>query len=188
MNAPSDEDLTLRAQSGDRRAFRLLVERHEDGVARTVSSMLGRSAEVDDVVQEVFLRFYQTLDRFRGDAAPGTYLRRIAINRSLDVLRRRQRSLGRFFSRDDATALIQDIPAAEDGNLEQVDRVRIVRKAIETLRPNHRAVVTLRLIEGYSTKETAQMLGIPTGTVLSRLSRASEHLRGLLRPILHDDI
>ena len=187
MAVPPDEELVARAQQGDRQAFRLLVERYEDDVAATVVAMLGPTGEVDDVVQEAFIRFYQTLDRFRGEAAVSTYLKRIAINRALDALRRRKRFLGRFRSRDDEVHPVPEPSVEEDGRVEARERARIVHQAIESLPPKHRAVVVLRMIEGYSTDETAAMLDIPYGTVLSRLSRAHARLKELLQPYIQEE-
>ena len=184
--APRDEELVARAKHGDRRAFRLLVERHQDAVARTVTGMLGPTQEVDDVVQEAFIRLYQSLDRFRHDAAIGTYLRRIAINRALDALRRRKRIRARFVSRDDGMETIHDASADESLRLEVKEREQIVWQAIDKLSPKHRAVIILRLIEGHSTEETAQILSTAYGTVLSRLSRATKRLRELLGPVLEE--
>ena len=170
-----------RAREGDRGAFRVLVERYEDDVGATVAAMLGPSAEVDDVAQEVFIRFFRTLDRFRGDASVRTYLKRIAINRSLDVLRRRKRNLARFFSRDDEAPPPE--PLFDQGaEIDARERQRLVQEAIQMLPPKHRAVVVLRMIDGYSTDETAELLGIPYGTVLSRLSRALDRLKTSLAP------
>lgn len=184
--APRDEELVARVKRGDRRAFRLLVERHQDAVARTVTGMLGPTQEVDDVVQEAFIRLYQSLDRFRHDAAIGTYLRRIAINRALDALRRRKRILGRFISRDDEAQSMPDASVDESLRLETKERGQIVWQAIGKLSPNHRAVVILRLIEGHSTEETAEILSTAYGTVLSRLSRATARLREILGPLLEE--
>lgn len=180
-----DHDLVERARAGDRKAFRELVDKHQQSVAMTVVSMLGRTSEVDDVVQEVFLRGYQTLSRFRGDASFATYLKKIAINRSLDVLRRRKRFLGRILSRDDEAVALNDLPADVE-DYEAIERARMVHRAIDTLSPKHKAVVVLRMIEGYSTEETAEMLNLAYGTVLSRLSRAQKKLKEVLSPFLDD--
>ncbi len=188
LAVPPDEELVARARKGDRQAFRLLVERYEDDVAATVVAMLGPSGEVDDVVQEAFIRFYQTLDRFRGEAAVSTYLKRIAINRALDALRRRKRFLGRFRSRDDETHPPPDPSFEEEGRIEARERARLVHQAIEALPPKHRAVIVLRMIEGYSTEERAEMLGVPYGTVLSRLSRAHNKLKELLQPYIQERV
>ena len=183
---PTDEELVIRARKGDNGAFRILVERHEKNMARTVAGMLGASSEVDDVVQEVFIRFYRHLDRFRGEAAVGTFLKRIAINLSLDALRRRKRVRSRFVSRDNEQI---HLPEAESDRFHEdtFDRRRLIEQALAALRPQHRAVVVLRLIDGYSTKEAAGILDIPQGTVLSRLSRATAKLRSVLAPILAEE-
>ncbi len=188
LAVPPYEELVARARKGDRRAFRLLVERYEDEIAATVVAMLGPSGEVDDVVQEAFIRFYQTLDRFRGEAAVSTYLKRIAINRSLDALRRRKRLLARFRSRDDETYSVLEPSIEEEEHVEARERARLVHQAIDALPPKHRAVVVLRMIEGYSTEETAEMLDIPYGTVLSRLSRAHTKLKELLQPYIQEKV
>ncbi len=165
----------------------MLVERYEEDVAATVVAMLGPSAEVDDVAQEVFIRFYRALDQFRGEAAVGTYLTRIAINRSLDALRRRKRRLARFLSRDDEAARIAEPALDANQRLDARERRRLVHRAIRALPPKHRAVMVLRMIEGYSTEETAEMLGLPYGTVLSRLSRAHAKLKAWLTPYLKEN-
>ncbi|RMH54101.1 MAG: sigma-70 family RNA polymerase sigma factor, partial [Bacteroidetes bacterium] len=89
--SPSDETLVARARQGDEQAFRNLVERYESTVAATVIGMLGAGPEAEDVGQETFIRFYRALHQFRGEAAVGTYLTRIAINLSLNALKRRRR-------------------------------------------------------------------------------------------------
>ena len=88
---PPDEELLARAGNGDHGAFRMLVERYEGRVAATVIGMLGPGQEADDVGQETFIRLYESLDTFRGDAKLSTYITRIAINQSLKALRRRKR-------------------------------------------------------------------------------------------------
>ena len=94
-SVPPDDELLLRARAGDDRAFRLLVERYEGRVASVVTAMLGAGDEAEDVGQETFIRFYRSLDRFRGEASLGTYLTRIAINLSRNALRRRRREATR---------------------------------------------------------------------------------------------
>lgn len=181
-----DEILLDRARKGDQNAFREILERHQHTVARTVAGMLGNTSEVDDVVQVVFIRFYKTLHRFRGEAACRTYLTRIAINASLDVLRRQKTLRSRFISRDDGNKTLPE-PGAYDSESERFDRIQLINSAMNQLKPHHRAVVVLRLIDGYSVIETAELLGIAQGTVMSRLSRATAHLRTILGPILEEE-
>lgn len=179
----TDQALVDRAREGDRKAFRELVEKYQHQVARTVVSMLGPSSDVDDVVQDVFLRCYETIGRFRGEASFSTYLKKIAMNKSLDVLRRRKRFLGRFISKDDDQAGLPERSSDARVDREKLERAASVHAAIAKLPDKQRAVVVLRLIEGYSTEETASILDIAYGTVLSRLSRAQQRLKELLAPL-----
>jgi len=171
----SESDWIERAKQGDESAFRHLVEQHAARVRAAVLGMLGDTTEADDVAQEVFIRFYRHIDDFRGDAQLGTYLTRIAINLSLNELKRRQRK-NRWL-----TVLQPGGPAggvadagADPARMEERDRVLW---AIRQLEPDFRAVVLLRLVEGYSVKETAEILGLPQGTVASRLARAQSRLK-----------
>jgi len=151
--------------------------------------MLGPGAEADDVGQETFIRFYESLDQYRGDAELGTYLTRIAINQSLKALKKRKRWYERFWSRDadpDA-ALSREPPVPGEDEIDARDHAELVHRALEHLSDDHRAVVVLRLLDGYSTRETAEMLDIPEGTVMSRLYRATSTLESLLRPYLSPD-
>ena len=190
----SDEALLARARADDPLAFRALVERHESVVAATAIGMLGPGADAEDVGQETFVRFYRSMDRFRGDAALGTYLVRIAMNLSLNALQRRKRLAGRFliwdqddFSRGEAAGgLAEETPEFTDAAVAG-ERRRRVRAAIDALDPKHRAVVVLRMLEGYSTRETAAILGVREGTVLSRLARAKARLKEMLKPWVDDD-
>lgn len=178
--AGRETDLLARARSGDHAAFRSLVERYEPTVSGTVQGMLGPGPEAEDVGQETFIRFYRALDSFREESSLKTYLTRIAINLSLNALKRRRRLRDRFV-RSDESDFVEPTWNAE-GEIDAEERALVVRKAIDRLDPKHRAVVVLRMINGYSTRETAELLGVPQGTVLSRLSRGMQRLETLLKP------
>ena len=161
-------------------AFKQLVERYEGQIASTVIGMLGNGPEAEDTGQEVFIRFYKALDKFKGDAALGTYLTRIAINLSLNTLKKRKRTqLIARLGGEQEKIMIQ-IP---DNGLsqEQRDTQEWVQKGLQQLPTDFRAVVVLRLLDGYSTKETAEILGLPIGTVLSRLTRGQKKLKEILK-------
>lgn len=185
-NDLSDAELLEGARRGDDSAFRRLVVRYEGVVAATVIGMLGRGADADDVGQETFIRFYGALERFRGESSLKTYLVRIAMNLSLNALHRRRRGLQRFVSRDEQRSLPE--PSIEPTTLEDEERREVVRAAIMRLTPNHRAVVVLRMLQSLSTRETAHALGVPEGTVLSRLSRAMKELEVMLTPYARDGL
>ena len=185
--SPPDDALVARVRAGDERAFRQIVERYEGAVASTVIGMLGRGAEADDVGQEVFIRLYENLHQFRGDASLKTYLTRIAINQSLKSIRRQKRWWHRFTSRDDPTQTLAEPSVEGERIVDERVRADLVHDALQHLSADHRAVVVLRLLDGYSTAETAAMLDIPEGTVMSRLYRATNHLEDLLAPVLQED-
>lgn len=168
MQFASDEVLIEKSRQGDMTAFKALVNRYEGKVAGITRSMLGQTVEAEDVGQEVFIRFYEHLQKFRGDSQLSTYLIRIAMNLSLNELKRRKRNLLRLFSIEGA---------AQASQLPSTDLNEQLTYEIGRLDADFRAVVTLRLIEGYSTEETAELLGIPLGTVLSRLARAQKKLQ-----------
>ena len=161
-------------------AFREFVKRHESQVASTVVGMLGSCPEAEDIGQETFIRFYKALPNFRGDSEPATYLIRIAINLSLNEIKRRKRR-HLFFPR--STEEVKQT-AADSFTFEDREASEWVHKALDQLDPKFRSVIVLRLLDGYSTRETAEILNIPEGTVLSRLSRAQTKLKEILQPIL----
>jgi RNA polymerase sigma-70 factor (ECF subfamily) len=185
---PTDAELIARARSGDDGAFAALVDRYERAVASTVIGMLGPGDDADDVGQETFVRFHRALGSFRGESSLKTYLVHIAMNLSLNALKRRRRSALRFVSRDgesddgDPLVNLPEPRVGPDGDVDTRELQLLVRAAVRRLGEKHRAVVVLRLFHDYSTKETAEVLGVPEGTVLSRLSRAMKELESMLRP------
>lgn len=148
--------------------------------------MLGGGADAEDVGQEVFIRFYKSIESFRGDASLKTYLTRIAINLSLNALKRRKKGERRFVGES-----IEDLELrGGDGrdDFDAAERRRLVHHGLGQIDEKHRAVLLLRMIEGYSTAETAEVLDLPQGTVLSRLSRGMKKLEELLAPYMSDQV
>jgi RNA polymerase sigma-70 factor (ECF subfamily) len=180
----TDEKIVELVLSGHTEAFREIVERYKSRIAATVIGMLGNCPEAEDVGQEVFIRFYQNLKNFRGDSTVATYLTRIAINLSLNEIKKRKRST--FFSGKNNGEFLE----IEDtsGSKPYSDEKENVQKAIKKLEPKYRIVVVLRMIEGYSTTETAEILGLPLGTVLSRLARAQQKLKKILTPLIGEKV
>ena len=178
-----DIELIELSRKGYDQAFEVIISRYEQQIARTVIGMLGDTEEAEDVGQETFIRFFRSLDKFRGDSALGTYLTRIAINLSLNELSKKKKTLSLFYKRGEEKETMFDI--AEPGDeFARSDKKEIVDKALQQLDPGFRSVVVLRLLKGYSTKETAKILDLPLGTVLSRLSRAQKNLKEILIPLM----
>lgn len=172
-------------KDGDQGAFRQLVILYQQRVRNTVLGMLGEVAEVDDVAQEVFIRFYKSINEFREDAKLSTYLTRIAINLSLNELKRRKKKQLRIVSifrrqpesETNGAMSIQD----KSADLSRYDLQDAIQKGLQQLSEEFRAIIVLRLIEGYSVKDTSAILGIPGGTVASRLARAQQKLKEILK-------
>lgn len=141
--------------------------------------MLGHCTEAEDIGQETFIRFYKSLNKFRGESSISTYLTRIAINLSLNEIKRRQRRR-KYFSTtsEDRLDNIPEITTSKNKNETQ----EIVNLAIQKLEPKFRSVLVLRLILGYTTQETAKIMKLPVGTVLSRLTRTQMKLKDILTP------
>lgn len=188
------DDITLieRINEGDQEAYRIIVHRYKDRVARTVIGMLGDTDEADDVGQETFIRLYKSLDKYRGEAALGTYLTRIAINLSLNALKKRKRQqLFKHFAKSDEEddtnkRELENLPNA-DNEHEVRDTQELVQMALQNIDTKFRAVLILRLIDGFSTKEAAEALNIPLGTVLSRLTRGQEKLKVELKKLGYEN-
>lgn len=176
----TDADLIAETRNGSHQAFRELVRRYEGTVAATVIGMLGPGSEAEDAGQDVMIRFYQSLDRFEGKSSLKTYITRIAVNQSIDVIRRRKRNRWRLWSsREDEPGI--DVYADPRDRGREAENRRAVHQALQALPEEFRAVAVLRMMQGYSTQETADLLGVPLGTVLSRLSRAKAQLAELLK-------
>ncbi|OFY58262.1 MAG: hypothetical protein A2V50_07970 [Bacteroidetes bacterium RBG_19FT_COMBO_42_10] len=170
-----DDELVKASLNGDKLAFGEIVNRYRKMVARTVKGMLGDSVYAEDIGQEVFVNLYNALSGFRGEAKLSTYIQRIAVNLTLNEIKRRKRFFSMFSYKGDNE--IREYEIADPENEEKREAKEIVNKALMSLDPKFRIIVAMRLLQGYSTKETAEILDLPVGTVLSRLSRAQEQLK-----------
>lgn len=177
----SEKELVKASIDGDKKAFEEIVNTYRKMVARTIIGMLGDAAAAEDIGQEVFIKLYYSLPEFRGDSKLSTYIQKIAINLTLNELKRRKRVSSMFSQKGDDEINRLNIPAVDQSGKKEAEE--IVNKALMSLEPGFRIVVALRMLQGYSTRETSEILGIPVGTVLSRLSRAQEQLRIILKTI-----
>lgn len=188
ISAPDpDADLVAQWQAGEIRAFECLVRRHERRVFRLLYRMLGSREEAEDATQEAFLSLHRHGHRFRREARFTTFLYRVAANAALN----RRRSLGRSRARveefgrrhlvgDEGPVPVRDPEAAAQGAQAQI----AVQQALLELPPDLRMAVVLFDIEGRAYKEIADVLGVPEGTVKSRIHRGRSALRESLREFL----
>lgn len=180
ISIASETDLVQLAQKGNNKAFQLLVEQYALSVRKTVIGMLGEGAAAEDVAQEVFIRLHKALPKFRGDAQLSTYIHRIAVNLSLTELKKQQRRRKWQLPFNRETTVQSHQIKGEDQQARK-DLKDLIDLALQQIDADFRAVVVLRLVQGYSLKETADILNIPAGTVASRLARGQKKLQQILR-------
>ena len=176
-----ENDLVKASLNGNQNAFGEIVNRYQKMVARTIKGMLGDSVFAEDVGQEVFINLYHSLSEFRGEAKLSTYIQKIAINLTLNEIKRRKRFFSMFSQK--ANNEMYEFEIADHDGEEKREAAEIVNKALLAMEPKFRAILTMRMLQGYSTKETAEILNLPIGTVLSRLSRAQEQIRNILKKL-----
>ena len=180
-NVTEEAILVKAALDGNKEAFGDIVTKYQKMVARTVKGMLGDSIFTDDIGQEVFIKLYYSLSEFRGETKLSTYIQKIAVNLTLNEIKRRKRFFSMFSQKGNNE--MYEFEVADQDNEERRDSKELVNKALLAMDPKFRIILTMRMLQGYSTKETAEILDLPLGTVLSRLSRAQEQLRNILEKL-----
>ncbi|HVF33849.1 MAG TPA: RNA polymerase sigma factor RpoE [Candidatus Saccharimonadia bacterium] len=186
-----DEVLVKRVQAGERKAFDLLVRRHQHKVIGVISRYVADWSEAQDVAQESFIRAYRAIGNFRGESAFYTWLYKIATNTAKNWLV----SQGRRPPTDDvqiedavhldAAVRLKDSSTPERELLRQ-EIERTVFATVEALPEELRQAITLREVEGLSYEEISERMECPIGTVRSRIFRAREAIDNRLRPLLAD--
>lgn len=185
-----DQQLVARAQSGDKLAFGLLVEKYQRKLARLLSRFIRDPAEVEDVTQEAFIKAYRALPAFRGDSAFYTWLYRIGINTAKNYLMAmgRRAPTSTEVEAEDAEGFdegeqLRDINTPESVLLSN-EIAATVNSTIERLPEELRTAIQMREIEGMSYEDIAKAMNCPIGTVRSRIFRAREAIAEQLRPLL----
>ncbi|MCL6479590.1 MAG: sigma-70 family RNA polymerase sigma factor [Peptococcaceae bacterium] len=179
---PADQVLIEKSKNGDLEAFEQLVRRYESKVYTVAYRFLGNHADACDLAQETFLRLYQALPGFRGDSSFMTWLYHITANACRDEIRRQQRH--HVLSLDDAgnngTQAMMQVPSRTPSPEEMVEKKEfneLVQQCLFSLSQEHRLVLIMREMQGFSYEEIAQVLQCTLGTVKSRLSRARQAFR-----------
>jgi RNA polymerase sigma-70 factor, ECF subfamily len=178
-----DEDLVRLARGRDEAAVRAITKRYNRRLFRIARSILRNDAEAEDVVQETYVRAFTGLDMFRGDAAFGTWITRIAMNEALGRLRRRRPMVDwEAYGANRHHAEIIHFPASAAGSdpeqsMAQSEIRAVLEQAIDGLPDAFRAVFVARIVEGMSVEETADLFGLQSQTVKTRLHRARVLLR-----------
>ncbi len=182
---PDDRVLVDRARAGDQGAFESLVRRHADRLHTVVRRLVDDEHEAQEVTQETFLRAWRAIGRFKGDSQFFTWLYRIGVN---EAGRRTARARGRR-----PAASLDDQPEPADTrpgpaqSTEQHDLRRALERVIRGLRADYRAPLVLRDVEGLSTAQAAQILGLGEAAFKSRLHRARLEVRAAIREYLPEE-
>lgn len=163
----------------------MLVDAYRDRIHRLVAGLLGDSDEAEDVTQEVFVKAFYRISSYKGDAAFYTWLYRVAVNAATDWRKKWKRRKGRSLSDGPEGAEgIRDEGPKPERLAHGRELGRRLEEALEKLPPNYRTILVLREYEGMSYEEMGRVLGLPKGTVESRLFRARERLREMMEPYL----
>jgi len=179
----SDEtDLVARLKQGDESAFRLIVETRKDLVYNTALGLLQNAGDAEDITQEVFIKVYESVHQFKGESAFSTWLYRIAVTKSLEMIRNRKRKKRFAFITGlfgESNELRHDPPdfVHPGVQLDNREKASVLFKAIEKLPENQRIAFTLHKVEGVPYQEISEIMKITVSAVESLIHRAKANLR-----------
>lgn len=182
----AEGELICKCKIGDIEAFEELISKYEKKVFNICLRILGNYGEAEDVSQDVFIKVFKYINSFKGNSSFYTWLYRITVNECMDLFNKKKKVIA--FSMDEPIENGEEEVQREyrdkhESVEEKVERIEL-RKNIETgmqkLSIEHRTMIVLRDIQGFSYEEIAEMLGCPPGTVKSRINRARSHLKDIL--------
>jgi RNA polymerase sigma-70 factor (ECF subfamily) len=183
-----EKDLIAKSQNGNDEAYGVLVERYKTKVFNMTYSMTLNREVADDLAQEVFIKAYYALPRFKGKSAFSTWLHQITVNHTRDYLRKSSRMKQVPFEETKAEhSTFEDEREKREREEEFVWRKKIVHEAIATLPPRYRIILSLRDIQGLPYEEISRVLNISSGTVDSRLHRARKMVKKKITPFLEKE-
>jgi len=183
----TDLEIIKKITEGDRNQYRILVERYQKMIFRTCMGFLHNRDDADDLVQDIFIQAYQALPEFRQQSSFSTWLYRIAVNASLNKVRKNSKSfLVRYLDRfsgsengDNPMATISDNENPEDILIRNEHRAW-VQKALDSLPPNQRIAIVLSKYDDLPQKEIAEIMDTTEGAVEALIQRAKANLRRIL--------
>lgn len=179
----TDKTLVQEIRAGNQRAFQELVETYQNMIANTCYGLLQNSTDAEDVTQEVFIEVHRSISKFRGDSKISTWLYRIAVTRSIDLLRKRKRrsrvqSFQTFFGGEEAARQVADNNSnTPQQTLENKEKATILAEAVAKLPENQKVAFTLNKYEDLSYQQIADVMNKSISSVESLLFRAKKNLR-----------
>jgi RNA polymerase sigma-70 factor (ECF subfamily) len=183
-----ENKLVQRSMEGDEEAFGALVKKYKAKVFNMAYSFTRDREAADDLSQEIFIKAYYALGKFKFKSGFGTWLYRIAVNHIKDHLRKKKKE--RHVSFDDVrheSKLAEMEAGRRNEAREKESRIRLLHQALQSLPQKYRIILTLRDVQGHSYEEIASILDLSPGTVDSRLHRARRMLREKIAPFLSQE-
>jgi len=172
-----ETELIRRSQEGDGEAFGVLIERYKGKVFSLAYGFTRDRTAADDLAQEVFIKAYFSLPKFKARSGFGTWLYRIGVNHAKDYLRKKRSRLRDISIEDIGEQRLSAAERSQEDIRSEEERRALVLAALERLPEKYRVILTLRDIEGMSYEDISRILGLSPGTVDSRLHRARQKLR-----------
>lgn len=180
----NDRELISQILNGNMNAFTFLVNRYQKLVVHITGRLIQRNDELEDICQEVFLKVYQNLGKYRNECKLSTWIATIAYNTSINYLRKYKK--GDEVNPDDS-AVLRNLADYKSNDFERTDLHRYIRDQIELLPVQYRTVLTLFHLDEFSYQEIEQITGMPEGTIKSYLFRAKAILKEKLKFVVDED-
>ncbi len=186
LSKQNERGLIEKSKNGDVKAFEDLISGYEKKVFNIVYRIVGDYNDAQDVSQEVFIKAFRAIGNFRGKSSFYTWLYRIAVNECMDAMKARKKTTALSINApvgDEDSGIAREIKDDGESLEEKVERNElrsIIEKALNRMPYEHRIMIVLRDVQGFSYEEIAAMLKCPAGTVKSRINRARRALKELL--------
>lgn len=179
----NDGELVQQVLNGNNNAFKFLVSKYQRLVVHVVGRIVQQNDEVEDICQEVFIKVFKTLKRFRGDSKLATWIATIAYNTAITHIRKKKRRGEVSYSEQPLLISSEKDTGLNQKLIEKEEAKKYLLQLIETLPVNYRTVLTLFHLEEFSYKEIEEITGMPEGTIKSYLSRARKILKGKIEKV-----
>ena len=186
IEGPSDDELVLKSQQGDVHAFDDLVERYHSKIYALTYNMTSNREDAEDLTQDIFVKAFQALPRFKGKSSFYTWLYRIAVNKTINYRKKRNRKRAMSLDQFDNEIKLDDVyhdltsKGSPLRNLSLTELQKKLNEAMQNLSEKHRTVVVLHDMQGIPHEEISKMVGASVGTVRSRLFYARRQLQSEL--------
>ena len=183
----NDVELVQQVLNGNNNAFRFLVSKHQRLVLHVVGRVVQRQDDIEDICQEVFIKVFQKLKKFRGESKLSTWIATIAYNTSISHIRKQIKKGEQSFDEEPKLIAFEKENTADYQDIEKEEAKKYLMKMIEKLPVNYRTVLTLFHLEEFSYKEIEEITGMPEGTIKSYLSRARNLLKQSLEKVVETE-